>query len=120
MPQLLEHGLEPLTVAAGLNADDHFTSELRVEAADIVEGLVGELSLMDLAVVRVTPHDELLSGVKIYAAMNSHSDSPFLTSKLATSLLPAARESHPLHHIRSQTCRLAFLISSRAHFVLVG
>jgi hypothetical protein len=40
---------------------------------------------MDLAVARVTPHDELLAGVKIYAAMNSHSDS-FLASELAASL----------------------------------
>ena len=64
---------------------------VHADTPDIVEGLVGELSLMDLAVVRVTPHDELLSGVKIYAAMNSHGDSPFLVSELAASLLLAAK-----------------------------
>jgi hypothetical protein len=35
MPQLLEHGLEPLAVAAGLDADDHFTAELSVIAEHV-------------------------------------------------------------------------------------
>jgi len=59
----LQHPLEPLAVAAGLDADDHSTGELRVEVANVVERLMKKPLFLNLAVARVAPLDELLPGV---------------------------------------------------------
>src|SRR5215204_1716863 len=63
VPQDLQHPLEPLAVAAGLNADEHFSTELRIEVADIGERVMKKTLLLDLAVAGVAPLDELLPGV---------------------------------------------------------
>ncbi len=96
----MQHALKPLAVAARLDADEHFTGELRVEVAHRVERVVKKALFFNLAILGVAPLDELLSGMEIYSTIDGHGDSPFLHSSLSASLCRTTRESHLFYHIR--------------------
>jgi len=104
MTESIEHGFKPVAVAAGFQPDDHFAGELSIKLSYLVRGLMRELKLVNFAIRGITPHDELLPGVKIYSTICCHGDSS-LVLKLAAILRLAARWSHLLHHIRWWTGR---------------
>jgi hypothetical protein len=99
----MQHPLEPLAVATSFDADEHFTTEVRVKVTDIVKRVVKKSLFFNLTIGCIAPLDELLPGMKIYATIDGHGDSPFLHSSPNASLCLAARESHPFHHIRRKS-----------------
>ena len=99
MTDLLEHSFKPGTVTTGLEPDNHFPLEARVELSHLLGCMVEELLLMNFTITDVTPLDELLPCVKINAKIDTHGDSFLVLKPTAVSVMLAVGGSHLLHHI---------------------